>query len=74
VKEELRATGQSFLYAATLGAGAIAGNIWTGFLYETRMRVADIYLLNAGIVSLVGIFMILFMRGKKRSEEKYSMG
>ena len=62
VKEEARATGQSFLYAALLGAGAIAGNMWTGFLYETQMKVSQIYLLNAGIVIAIGIFMFAFMR------------
>lgn len=62
VNEKARATGQSFLNAALMGAGAIAGNLWTGFLYETQMKVADIYLLNAGIVSVIGIFMFVFMR------------
>lgn len=68
VKEEYRATGQSFLYAATLGAGAIVGNLWTGYLYDTKMKVADIYLLNAGIVVMVGIFIILF-RLKDKSKK-----
>lgn len=62
VKEEARATGQSVLYAALLGAGAILGNMWTGYLYETQMKVGDIYLLNAGIVLAIGLFMFLFMR------------
>ncbi len=62
VNEEARATGQSILYAFLLGAGAILGNLWTGYLYESQMKVADIYLLNAAIVTGVGIFMFLFMR------------
>jgi MFS transporter, PPP family, 3-phenylpropionic acid transporter len=66
VKEKLRATGQSFLSAAILGAGAIAGNLWTGFLYEKEMRVADIFILNAGIVILIGIFMMLLMPRTRR--------
>ena len=61
VKENLRATGQSFLSAALLGAGAIAGNLWAGFLYESN-TVSSIYLLNAAIISLIGVFMLLFMR------------
>jgi len=62
VKEDWRATGQSLLYAAYYGAGAIAGNLWTGFLYDTKMRIADIFLLNAGIVSLVGLFIWIFIK------------
>jgi hypothetical protein len=61
VKENLRATGQSFLSAALLGAGAIAGNLWAGFLYESN-TVSSIYLLNAAIITLIGVFMLLFMR------------
>lgn len=62
VKPEARASGQSVLYAALLGAGAIAGNLWTGLLYESEMKVADIYMLNAGIVVAIGIIMVMFMR------------
>ena len=36
VQEDWRATGQSLLYAAYFGAGAIVGNFWTGFLYDTK--------------------------------------
>ena len=32
VREDWRATGQSLLYAAYYGAGAIVGNFWTGYL------------------------------------------
>lgn len=62
VREQVRATGQSFLSAAMLGAGAIAGNLWAGFLYETKMKVSDIYLLNIAIVAGIGVFLLLFMR------------
>ena len=65
VREDWRATGQSLLYAAYFGAGAIAGNFWTGFLYDTKMKVAEIFLLNAGIVSVVGLLIWVFM--KRRS-------
>lgn len=64
VREDWRATGQSLLYAAYFGVGAIAGNFWTGYLYNAQMKVADIFLLNAVIVSLVGLFMVIFMRRK----------
>jgi len=62
VREELRATGQSLLYAALLGAGAIVGNLWAGYLYEEQLKIAQIYLLNAGIVFLIFVFMLFFMR------------
>ena len=62
VKKDWRATGQSLLYAAYFGAGAIAGNFWTGYLYDTKMKVAEIFLLNAGIVSIVGLLIWIFMK------------
>ncbi len=67
VSEEWKATGQSLLYAAYFGVGAIAGNFWTGYLYDTQMKVADIFLLNACIVFIVGLCIWLFM---KKPEEK----
>src|SRR5206468_1918033 len=67
VKEDWRATGQSLLYAAYYGAGAIVGNFWTGFLYDTKMRISEIFLLNAGIVSIVALFILIFMRNKEWS-------
>jgi MFS transporter, PPP family, 3-phenylpropionic acid transporter len=65
VREDWRATGQSLLYAAYFGAGAIAGNFWTGFLYDTKMKVAEIFLLNAGIVTIVGLLIWIFMKRLK---------
>jgi PPP family 3-phenylpropionic acid transporter len=64
VREDWRATGQSLLYAAYFGLGAIAGNFWTGYLYDAEMKVADIFFLNACMVAAVGVFMIIFMRKK----------
>lgn len=64
VREDWRATGQSLLYAAYFGVGAIAGNFWTGYLYDTHMKVSGIFLLNAGIVSVVGLLMLFLMRKK----------
>lgn len=65
VKEEWRVTGQSLLYAAYYGVGTIAGNLWTGYLSDTNMRVSEIFMLNAGIVAVVGVFLLLFMRVQK---------
>jgi MFS transporter, PPP family, 3-phenylpropionic acid transporter len=70
VQKEWRATGQSLLYAAYYGAGAIAGNFWTGFLYDAKMKVADIFLMNAGIVAVVGLLvMFVTMRHKMQLTE-----
>ena len=64
VDEHWLATGQSLLYAAYFGAGAIAGNYWTGFLLSNDITLAKIFLLNAGIVAALVIFIILFMKKK----------
>jgi len=64
VKQEWRATGQSLLYAAYFGAGAIVGNFWTGFLYDTKMHVAEIFLLNAIGVAAVALVIWVFMKAK----------
>ena len=65
VREDWRATGQSLLYAAYYGAGAIVGNFWTGYLSDTKMKIAEIFLLNAGIAATVGVLIFIFMRNKK---------
>jgi MFS transporter, PPP family, 3-phenylpropionic acid transporter len=63
VKMEWRATGQSLLYASYFGIGAIAGNFWTGYLYDAQLRIANIFLFNAAIVTIVGVVMIaLFLK------------
>jgi MFS transporter, PPP family, 3-phenylpropionic acid transporter len=62
IPEDWRATGQSLLYAAYFGAGAIVGNLWTGFLYDSKMKMATIFLLNAGIVSIVVVFIFFFVK------------
>lgn len=59
------ATGQSLLYVAYYGIGTIAGNYWTGYLQDTNMKVADIYLLNAGIIFITGIVVWFFIKEKK---------
>ncbi len=62
VKDELKATGQSLLYAAYFGIGAIAGNFWTSYLYDSQMKLADIFLLNAAIIVVVGFITTLFIK------------
>ena len=62
VMEEWRATGQSLLYAAYFGLGAIAGNYWTGWLYDAKMKISAIFLLNAGMVFVTGILVAIFMQ------------
>ncbi|MBL7740919.1 MAG: MFS transporter [Chitinophagaceae bacterium] len=61
VNERWAAGGQSLLYAAYYGAGAIAGNYWTGYLSE-KMSIADIFLLNAGIVCIMAILLAWQMK------------
>ena len=63
VQVEWRVTGQSLLYAAFLGAGAIVGNLWTGWLYDLKFTLAHIFLLNAGFIFLVFIFVVIFTPG-----------
>ncbi|HEX5669073.1 MAG TPA: MFS transporter [Chitinophagaceae bacterium] len=60
------ATGQSLLYAAYFGAGAIAGNYWTGWLYDHKFRLSEIFLLNAGIVMVVAVLLAFFLKTKDR--------
>lgn len=62
VSKDWRATGQSLLYAAYFGVGAIAGNFWTGNLYDMPMKVSSIFLLNGGIVFVVGLLILLRYR------------
>ena len=65
VNKNWLATGQSLLYAAYFGIGAIAGNYWTGYLQKTNMKIAEIFLLNAVIVAVVAVSIILFMKKPK---------
>ena len=62
VREELRATGQSLLTGAMLGAGAIAGNTWASYLHGIHIPVSQIFFLNAGIVLLIGILTMIVLR------------
>jgi MFS transporter, PPP family, 3-phenylpropionic acid transporter len=69
VQENWRATGQSLLYGAYYGVGAIAGNLWTGYLYDSKMKIADIFFLNALIIFTVSIFIKIFMKNVKMDEK-----
>jgi PPP family 3-phenylpropionic acid transporter len=66
VKEEWRATGQSLLYAAYFGIGAIAGNFWTGYLYDSKMMISEIFLLNSIMIFGLGIVIWIFMKTPKK--------
>lgn len=70
VDEKWMATGQSLLYASYFGAGAIAGNFWTGYLYDTNMRIGNIFLLNSGIVFTVAIILVVFMKARRQPGNK----
>lgn len=65
VDERWRATGQSLLYASYFGVGTIVGNFWTGYLSGIKMKIGEVFLLNAGIVLAVALLIFLFMRTKK---------
>jgi MFS transporter, PPP family, 3-phenylpropionic acid transporter len=65
VDEKWMATGQSLLYAAYFGIGAIAGNYWTQYFLNKGMKVADVFLINAGLVFGVVVLLMIFMKIKK---------
>jgi PPP family 3-phenylpropionic acid transporter len=58
VPERWRATGQSMLYAAYFGIGAIAGNFWTGYLYDEQLSISAVFLLNAFAITAIGLAMV----------------
>jgi MFS transporter, PPP family, 3-phenylpropionic acid transporter len=55
-------TGQSMLYVAYFGAGMIAGNYLTGYLHDNKWSIAEIFLLDAVIVTAVAILLAVFMK------------
>jgi len=67
VNEKWQATGQSLLYAAYFGAGAIAGNFWVQYFLDTKMKVADVFRINAGLVFIVVVLLIFFMKKKTKA-------
>jgi len=62
VDEHWLATGQSLLYAAYFGIGAIAGNYWTGYFINQGMTIQEIFLLNAVIVLITGVMAWIFIK------------
>ena len=62
VDEHWLATGQSLLYAAYFGIGAIAGNYWTGYFINQGMTIQAIFLLNAVIVLITGVMAWIFIK------------
>lgn len=70
VDEHWLATGQSLLYAAYFGVGAIAGNYWASYFIDKGMKVANVFLLNAGVVVMVVFLLLFFMKNKK---EKFTV-
>ncbi|MEY4660688.1 MAG: hypothetical protein RLZZ42_640 [Bacteroidota bacterium] len=67
VDSKWMATGQSLLYAAYYGLGAIAGNYWTGFLSDQAMPYGQFFLLNGVIVFMVAILLVIFLRTSPRN-------
>lgn len=64
VDERWQATGQSLLYAAYFGAGAIAGNYWTQHFIDKGLKVADVFLINSAIVAGVIVLILFFVKRK----------
>lgn len=65
-----RTTGQSLLWAAYFGAGAIAGNIFSGRLYEI-MPMRGVYGINSALAAAAGLFaIVIFSVMRRRSLEK----
>jgi PPP family 3-phenylpropionic acid transporter len=62
VQKELLATGQSLLYAAYYGAGAVIGNYWVGYLTEIGLSLPALFLVNAGVVLLAVILIVTALR------------
>jgi PPP family 3-phenylpropionic acid transporter len=62
VQKELLATGQSLLYAAYYGAGAVIGNYWVGYLTAAGLSLSALFLVNAGVVMLAVILIVTALR------------
>ncbi len=65
VPAQWRTTGQSLLWAMYFGAGAVAGNVLIGSLYET-MPMRQIFGIFSIVVFITGIFsLLLFVKPSK---------
>jgi MFS transporter, PPP family, 3-phenylpropionic acid transporter len=70
VDERWLATGQSLLYAAYFGVGAIAGNYWTGYFISRGMSIQEIFLLNAVIVLITAVLAWIFVKKKDVDQKR----
>lgn len=68
VPPQWRATGQSVLYAVYFGAGQIAGNFWTGWLYDQQISIGRIFMLNGFLVLVVAILCSVFIRFRNQTK------
>jgi PPP family 3-phenylpropionic acid transporter len=68
VPAKFRTTGQSMLWAAYFGAGAVLGNILSGWMYQF-MPMKQVYSTNALMILLTGILAlyIFFFRNTKQT-------
>lgn len=62
IQKELLATGQSLLYAAYYGAGAVIGNYWVGYLSEMGLTLPILFLVNAVVVLFAVILIVVALR------------
>lgn len=62
VQKEVLATGQSLLYAAYYGAGAVLGNYWVGYLSEMGLSLPVLFLVNAVVVLIAFILIVVALR------------
>jgi len=70
VPAKYRTTGQSMLWAAYFGAGAVSGNILSGWMYQF-MPMKQVYSTNALMIFLTGILALylFFFRNSKQTTE-----
>jgi PPP family 3-phenylpropionic acid transporter len=62
IDKKWMAAGQSLLYAAYYGLGAIAGNYWTGYLSDKHLQYGEIFFMNGAIIFIVAILLAIFLR------------
>lgn len=67
-----RTTGQSLLWAAYFGAGAVAGNILTGRLYES-MPMRQVFGYNSLLVGIVGVFAFMLLKSFRAPATRHSL-
>jgi PPP family 3-phenylpropionic acid transporter len=72
VPETWRAGGQSLLYAAYYGIGAILGNFIVGLGQDFSLKISEIFLFSGFVVILVLVFAWIFLKVEKESPLKLS--